>query len=74
MFLREVKENENYLPRHLCPRPEKDIRLFDSDRDELSLHLPEIVRTLPEQFCYHGGYSRYFSCKIHKDDGTEIHY
>lgn len=31
-------------------------------------------RNLPKQFCYHGGYSRYCSCKITQADGTEVFY
>ncbi|MCK5719835.1 MAG: hypothetical protein KAH84_07790 [Thiomargarita sp.] len=48
--------------------------MFDEKRYELSKHLPEIVKTLPDQFCYHGGYSRYCSCKIQKPNTYEKMY
>jgi hypothetical protein len=56
------------------PFPVTDMRLFDEDRYELSKYLPKIIETLPEQFCYHGGYSRYCSCKIDKSDSETIYY
>ena len=58
----------------IYPFPSKDLRLFDKERYELSKYLPEIIKTLPEQFCYHGGYSRYCSCKIQRSDHEEIYY
>jgi len=65
----ELDEAELYYP-----FPPEDLRLFDFERYELSKHLPEIVATLPEQFCYHGGYSRYCSCKIKQADEVEVTY
>lgn len=73
VFTRSIKENENADPAKIYPYP-SDERIFDENRFKLSKHLPEIVQTLPNQFCYHGGYSRYCSCKISQEDGSEIYY
>lgn len=73
VFTRSIKESEVVEPEQIYPYP-ADVRAFDVVRFELSKYLPEIVATLPEQFCYHGGYSRYCSCKISQEDGTEIYY
>lgn len=54
-------------------KPE-DKRVFCPVRYQLSFHLPEIINTLPTQFCYHGGYSRYCVCKLQGDDGKDIFY
>lgn len=58
----------------LYPFPNSDLRFFDEERYQLSTHLPEIVATLPDQFCYHGGYSKYCSCEISNSDNEEIQY
>ncbi|WP_392340123.1 heat-shock protein [Moritella marina] len=73
VFTRGLKEEENLDLLSIYPYP-SDQRAFDVTRFELSKHLPQIVELLPEKFCYHGGYSRYCSCKITQDDGTEIVY
>lgn len=73
VFTRSIKETENVEPALIYPYP-SDERAFDEVRFELSKHLPKIVETLPEQFCYHGGYSRYCSCKISQRNGPEIYY
>ena len=73
VFTRSFKDNENVDPKKIYPYP-SDKRTFDADRFKLSKHLPKIVQTLPDQFCYHGGYSRYCSCKISQEDGSEINY
>ncbi|WP_223866477.1 heat-shock protein [Candidatus Enterovibrio escicola] len=73
VFTRSIKQNESFDNAQIYPYP-SDERIFDLTRFELSKYLPQIVATLPEQFCYHGGYSRYCSCKISQEDGTEIHY
>lgn len=54
--------------------PLQDLRLFDKERYELSKYLPEIVKTLPEQFFYHGGYTRYCTCKIDNSAGEKVYY
>jgi hypothetical protein len=73
VFTRGIKEEEKIEPMQIYPYP-SDNRVFDSTRYKLSKYLPELVASLPEQFCFHGGYSRYCSCKIDQEDGTEIYY
>lgn len=73
VFTRAIKGGDNDLSTSTYPYP-SDNRVFDLDRFHLSQFLPEIVATLPDQFCYHGGYSRYCSCKINQDDGSEVYY
>jgi hypothetical protein len=73
VFTRSIKQTENVEPAFIYPYP-SDERVFDEIRFELSKNLPEIVKTLPEQFCYHGGYSRYCSCKISRSDGSVVDY
>jgi hypothetical protein len=72
-FTRAIKPDELHSQSDIYPYP-IDERLFDHSRYELSKHLPQIIKTLPQQFCYHGGYSRYCSCKIEQKDGTSIYY
>ncbi len=60
-FTRSISENENIPEERIYPYP-KDPRVFDEVRYKLSRYLPQIIETFPEQFCYHGGYSRYCSC------------
>lgn len=73
VFTRGLTENEDVTASTIYPHP-SDARVFDFTRYSLSKHLPYIVETLPDQFCYHGGYSRYCSCKINQEDGTTIYY
>ncbi|WCE28574.1 heat-shock protein [Vibrio sp. SCSIO 43137] len=73
VFTRTIKDNEATEPADIYPYP-VDRRVFDETRYQLSKHLPEIISTLPEQFCYHGGYSRYCSCKIEQENGGHIYY
>jgi hypothetical protein len=73
VFTRSINDKENLESIQIYPY-HLDERAFDPARFELSKYLPQIVETLPEQFCYHGGYSRYCSCKISKEDGTEVYY
>ena len=73
VFTRGVKGEENLESTQIYPYP-SDKRAFDLARYNLSQYLPEIIKTLPKQFCYHGGYSRYCSCKIDNEDGATIYY
>ena len=73
VFTRSIKEDEYVEPSLIYPHP-SDIRAFDTLRFELSMHLPHIVETLPNQFCYHGGYSRYCSCKISLVNRGDMYY
>jgi len=49
---------------YLYPFSKNDTRAFCLDRYKLSMHLPTIIDTLPEQYFYHGGYGRYCCCKV----------
>ncbi|VAW70118.1 hypothetical protein MNBD_GAMMA10-9 [hydrothermal vent metagenome] len=73
VFTRGAKEEENLESTQIYPYP-SDKRAFDIARFKLSKYLPQIVKTLPEKFCYHGGYSHYCSCKISQENGTKIYY
>ncbi|HGS4928096.1 TPA: heat-shock protein [Vibrio parahaemolyticus] len=72
-FTRSISEKEQVSKEQIYPYP-KDPRVFDEERYTLSHYLPEIIETLPEQFCYHGGHSRYCSCKLKDDEGNDIYY
>ncbi|MEZ8094541.1 heat-shock protein [Photobacterium swingsii] len=72
-FTRGIKDHDAPTEADIYPYP-VDRRIFDERRYALSLHLPQIIETLPEQFCYHGGHSRYCSCTIREADGTEVSY
>lgn len=52
----------------------KDRRAFHIGRYKLSKNLPQIIRTLPEQFIYHGGYDNYCSATFTDGQGDEIVY
>lgn len=67
------KSKDPYGPQIYPYKPE-DPRAFCPTRYALSFQLAHILETLPEQFCYHGGYSRYCTCKLEDDDGNEIFY
>ncbi|MGX9523135.1 heat-shock protein [Vibrio mediterranei] len=73
VFTRSPEKQDATDDSQYYPFP-SDRRIFDKTRYNLSRHLPQIVETLPEQFCYHGGYSRYCSCKVRDDDNKEINY
>ncbi|MBD1574837.1 heat-shock protein, partial [Vibrio sp. S17_S38] len=73
VFTKGIEDDDEIELHWIYPHP-TDKRQFDLIRYKLSLNLPQIIETLPEQFCYHGGYSRYCCCKIHQEDGTEIYY
>ncbi|MEZ8197109.1 MULTISPECIES: hypothetical protein [Vibrio] len=72
-FTRSIRDDETPERVLLYPYP-VDLRVFDLTRYELSRQLPRIIETLPEQFTYHGGYSRYCSCKLTQEDGSEVYY
>lgn len=72
-FTRSIKDDERPDLSSIYPYP-KDRRVFDLRRYSLSRQLPQIIETLPEHFCFHGGYSRYCSCRVTEDDGNEVEY
>ncbi len=74
VFTVETKNSKDPNGPQIYPHKSEDSRAFCSNRYALSFHLPHILETLPEQFCYHGGYSRYCTCKLEDDDGNTIFY
>lgn len=72
VFTRTKQGNDS--TESIYPFPSNDLRVFDRGRYFLSKYLPEIIESLPSQFCYHGGYSRYCSCKLKDESGSEINY
>lgn len=58
----------------MYPHSPKDPRPFNLERYELSKYLPDIIATLPEQFCFHGGHSKYCTYKVETLDGAEKDY
>ena len=73
VFTRSIKETEKTDIQYIYPY-KVDERFFDLDRFKLSINLPQIVKTLPQQFCYHGGHSRYCSCEVYQEDGSIVNY
>lgn len=55
------------------PSP-KDRRAFHLGRYNWSKYLPQIIRTLPEQLVYHGGYDNYCCASFKDAQGNEIVY
>jgi hypothetical protein len=53
---------------------DREIRVFDFVRYELSKRLPEIVEGLPQRKCYHTGKGNFFSIEIVREDGNVIEY
>lgn len=67
------KSTDSDEPR-IYPHKPKDKRAFCPNRYLLSFELPQILKTLPKQFCYHGGYSRYCTSKLKDGRGNSILY
>lgn len=72
-FTRSIRHGEEVAKEQLYPY-QPDLRVFDETRYMLSRHLPQIIETLPDQFCYHGGYTRYCSCMLKDDEGNDLNY
>jgi hypothetical protein len=53
---------------------DRETRVFDFVRYELSKRLPEIVEDLPQRRCYHTGKGNFFSIEIVREDGEVIEY
>lgn len=74
VFTVGTKNSKNLSGLQIYPFKQEDPRVFCPKRYALSFYLPCILETLPEQFFYHGGYSRYCTCKLEDDDGKVIFY
>ena len=53
---------------------DREIRVFDFVRHELSKRLPEIIERLPQRKCYHTGKGNFFSVEIVRGDGRVVEY
>ncbi|TDR23901.1 hypothetical protein [Marinicella litoralis] len=74
VFTEGVKQQDLVDPNDLYSVKPNDVRLFDIDRYELSLMLPEIIENLPEKFCYHGHYGKYCTCEYEDANGNLRYY
>ena len=72
MFLPKEKQMMLYILTH--QKTQDPPRPFNLERYELSKYLPDIIATLPEQFCFHGGHSKYCTSKVETLDGAEKYY
>lgn len=53
---------------------DRETRVFDFVRYELSKRLPEIVEGLAQRKCYHTGKGNFFSVEIVREDGQIVEY
>jgi hypothetical protein len=53
---------------------DRETRVFDFVRYELSKRLPEIIEGLAQRKCYHTGKGNFFSVEIVREDGEVIEY
>jgi hypothetical protein len=53
---------------------DRETRVFDFVRYELSKRLPEIIEDLPQRKCYHTGKGNFFSVEIVSGDGSVVEY
>ena len=74
VFTVDVSKSNDPAGPEIYPHKPEDERAFCPIRYALSFHLPHIIETLPHQFHYHGGYSRYCTCKLKDDEGNDIFY
>jgi hypothetical protein len=58
----------------LLYKDDREIRVFDFVRYQLSKRLPEIVEGLARKKCYHTGKGNFFTVEIVQDDGKVIEY
>jgi hypothetical protein len=53
---------------------DRESRVFDFVRYELSKRLPEIIEGLAQRKCYHTGKGNFFSVEIVREDGQVVEY
>jgi hypothetical protein len=53
---------------------DRETRVFDFVRYELSKRLPEIIEGLAQRKCYHTGKGNFFSVEIVREDGQVVEY
>lgn len=72
-FTRGARKGEQ--PDHaLLYSDNRETRIFDFQRYELSTRLPKIVECLAQRKCYHTGKGNFFSIEVIDEDGTIIEY
>ncbi|MBN9657411.1 MAG: hypothetical protein J0H49_04495 [Acidobacteria bacterium] len=73
-FTRGIKTDESADP-DLCYRDDRETRLFDFQRYELSHQLPGIVKDLCKRRVYHSGKGNFFTIEfIDKRTGARLEY
>ncbi len=74
VFTVSINANRNQSLDGIYSEKPTDKRLFSEQRYKLSFYLPQILDTLPNQFCYHGGYKKYCICQLKDENGSDIFY
>lgn len=72
-FTRSCREDEE-LPPDLAYSDNRETRIFDIDRYQLSMELPGIVRGLAERKCYHDKHGNFYVFEIRDGDGSIKYY
>lgn len=73
-FTKDEHIDQDQQNKSLLYASPKDRRAFHIGRYNLSKNLPQIVKTLPEQLVYHGGYDNYCCASFKDEQGNEIIY
>jgi hypothetical protein len=60
--------------RKLVYSDDRETRLFDFERLELSKRLPKIVETLAQRKCFHTGYGNFVTVEVVREDGATVNY
>jgi hypothetical protein len=72
-FTRGRGQNVPY-EKSLLYKDDREIRVFDFLRYELSKRLPEIIEGLAQRKCYHTGKGNFFSIEIVRENGEVLEY
>ena len=74
VFTVGYNQKKHSNPAKLYAEKPVDKREFCNERYSLSFHLPKLLETLPEQFCYHGSFKKYCVCKLNDENNNPIFY
>jgi hypothetical protein len=73
-FTRGFKDGEVPNPA-LCYSDDRETRVFDFQRYQLSQHLPAFVEDLPKRKCYHSGKGNFFTIElVNEQTGCQVEY
>lgn len=72
-FTRDLEDGDNYTADLIYPY-DKDHRLFDFARYELSKQLPDIIRSLNQRPCWHTHHGTFFTIEITDQDNQKKDY